>query len=118
MSYRIVDEAEFFPSYCIVTQRGDGPFVDTGANVTDIDPHVYLKVDVAKDIARCVGMVDQSELDTALARVAELEEQVTEMKEKVTEWERGFEAIDFFESKGMRARKKTGRPPKREGVAA
>lgn len=120
MSYRVVDTAESFPSYCIVTQRGEGPFLDTGANVTDIDPHVYLDVQVLKDMSRCVGMVEQTEVDSALERVAELEARVQELEDENNDLDNTIQTIDLLESKGFTARKKTGRPPakKSEAVAA
>lgn len=109
---RLVEAAEFFPSACAVTGRGDGPFVDFQASAPWVDPHVYVRQDVVREAGKLLGLVEASELEKAEARIAELEGQVASLNEENLELSRFAEAVDVLESKDFRARKKPGRPKK------
>lgn len=109
---RLADEAEFFPSACAVTGRGDGPFVDFQAHAPWIDPHVYIRQDVVREAGKLLGMVEGSELDEARAEIARLEDKVSELDNEVRELGRFVDAVDVLESREFRARKKPGRPRK------
>ena len=109
---RLADEAEFFPSACAVTGRGDGPFVDFQAHAPWVDPHVYIRQDIVREAAVLLGMVEGSELEAARAEIARLEDKVSELDNEVRELGRFVDAVDVLESREFRARKKPGRPRK------
>lgn len=109
---RLADEAEFFPSACAVTGRGDGPFVDFQAHAPWVDPHVYVRQDIVREAAILLGMVEGRVLDEADGEIARLKDRVAELEAEVSELGRFADAIDVLESREFRARKKPGRPRK------
>jgi hypothetical protein len=118
---RFVQRAVTKPMHCAVLpfigQTHERGFIDTGSELPGFDNHVYISVVAAEEMARMVGFIPgkertrvQAELDQALARVTELERDLSEA-------ERHLEAVDLLESRGFTARKKPGRPKREETPA-
>lgn len=120
---QFVTEAPWPPRACIVTGFGvtmtsKGRLLDT-MNTTQTGERIYLSDDAINQVAALFDYAPRTELDetaealeAAMARIDELEAQLKETADKLA-------AIDFIESAGFTARKKTGRPKKKpEEVAA
>ena len=119
---RIVKEAARIPHHCVVyphlgAKQVEG-YVDTGNDLTCIDPHIYLSVVAVREMAKLIGLPDAQEHEAAVARVEQLERDLDEARSALAEADRLIEAIDVIESRDFRARKKPGRPRKNdsEGV--
>jgi hypothetical protein len=100
---------------CAVLKIGashDDIWIDTGTNLQDIDPRVYVSGKGAAALAAFINWTDPTtrwELDT---RIAELERDAKDLREQLAEADKQLGAIDILASKGWQDRKKTGRPMK------
>lgn len=110
-SYTIVQKATSHPGACAVSGFSDGPFLDTGARCHNLNPHIYLNVDVLKQMARAVGMVPNSDLAAARDELAQLEARLAQCESELATANHQLDAIDVIESRDFRARKKPGRKP-------
>jgi hypothetical protein len=108
------------PHQCAVLKIGashDDIWIDTGTNLPDIDPRVYISGKGGAAVAAFLGWTDPGTRYTLDSRVAELEREMKDLREQLAEADKFISAIDALESAGLRARKKTGRPTKqREDV--
>lgn len=84
---KIVDKATQAPAKCALTGDIDGPFIDTGCWLPEVDPYIYLHVPIVEQMARdLLGMVPEKE-------VAELEEAVEHLTEVVKEQRQELDAF-------------------------
>jgi hypothetical protein len=103
------------PHQCAVLKIGashDDLWIDTGTNLPDIDPRVYISGKGGAAIAAFLGWTDPTtrlELDTMLE---ELRRSVKDLEQQLAEADKELSSIDFIASQGWQARKKTGRPRK------
>lgn len=112
---QIVERAMQYPAYCFWTFKtdadGGGPWLDLGRDFDERhDGRMYLSVASAQSFGEAAGMVrpelvamKDAELESAAARIADLEEQVrvlTEFKD----------AVYVMKSEGYQSAKKPGRP--------
>ena len=75
---KIVEKAEQPPAKCAVTGDIDGPFIDTGAWLPQVDPYIYLHVPLVEQMARdLLGMVPEKDVQA----LNDALEQVTDMYE-------------------------------------
>jgi hypothetical protein len=72
---RIVDRPELPPGCCFLSRTSDGPFVDTGLDVEDLDPigRIYLAESTISDLAQYLGFAPPVASARARDRIAELE---------------------------------------------
>lgn len=115
---RFVERAPVRPHHCAViphlgANHKDG-YIDSGNEMSCIDPHIYVSVVAVREMARLIGDPSREEFEAATARVAQLEEELAAAKDALDSAERFIEAIDAIESRDFRARKKPGRPRKNE----
>lgn len=99
---RIVERADNPPSKCCVSGFSDGPFIDCDARLGAVDPHIYLNLDVAKQIGRFLGMVDGEEHEHLKAKLAALEETLVELSKELDEAQAFVKAIDVLEREGLK----------------
>lgn len=113
---RVVPTAEFYPSVCACTNRGDGPFVDFESTLNHIDAHVYLRTDIVQSAARLLGMVDEADLTRAREEASLARDDVKALQEELDEARRALDAVHVLESAAaFKARKKPG--PKKKVAA-
>ena len=93
---------------------GSEGFFDTGTRLAGIDPPVFLSARFVRERAAELGMYSQKDFDEAVERGAGLEDRVAELEAELAAVEACLEAVDTLESAGFRARKKPGRPVKKE----
>lgn len=103
-----------FPSLGAAHPKG---YIDTGNELTCIDPHSYISVEAVEQCAQFIGYPTREEHADALATVERLEQELESTKNALAEADRLVEAIDVIESRDFRARKKTGRPRKSDELA-
>ena len=63
------------PAKCAVTSDIEGPFLDTGSWLPEVDPYIYLHVPLVEQWARELGFVDREDYDALLKEVEELRSQ-------------------------------------------
>lgn len=120
---RFAERAAIRPHHCFVfphlgANHAKG-FIDTGNDLTCIDPHAYLSIEAVEQCAQFIGYPTREEHAAAVDRVAVLEAELAQVRAALDEADRVIEAIDVIESRDFRARKKAGRPPrKNEEVVA
>lgn len=111
----LVESATLRPALCMFTKSAKGPFIDLGRDFDfDHDGRIYIRVEYARELGRFVGLTDPEdvealrvELDSALAEVAHLEEELAQADGVI-------DAIDVIESRDFRSRKRPGRRPARK----
>lgn len=114
---RFAEKAHIRPHQCFVfpslgSAHPKG-FIDTGNEITAIDPHAYISVEAVEQCAQFIGYPSREEHAEALARVEALEAELESTKVALAEADRLVEAIDVIESRDFRARKKPGRPSRK-----
>lgn len=57
------------PGFCIFTKDVEGPFLDTGRWIDQIDPYGYVHVPFVEEMGRAVGMVPAGEVEALKERV-------------------------------------------------
>lgn len=74
----VIDHAPLEPGACFITQRSEGPFVDTGLDIDDLAVHgrVYLAVSTVSDLCDVIGGLGPEAAQILRDRIAELEETV------------------------------------------
>lgn len=115
---RFCEKAPIRPHHCAViphlgANHPDG-YIDSGNEITAIDPHIYVSVVAVREMARVIGDPSREEHADALARIERLEQELEATKNALAEADRLVEAIDVIESRDFRARKKPGRPSSRK----
>ena len=116
----MVPKAAFEPGYCCVTgnAQDEGGFIDTGNQLTAVDPHVYISALGAQRLGKFIGMVDQEGHSQALTRIAELTSKTERLLYELAEEKKFRESVHVIESKDFKAKKKAGRPRKKLSVSA
>jgi hypothetical protein len=87
---KVVDRLEQFPATCLVTGNTQGPFVDFEANYDQAQ--VALHVEVVRQAARKLGMVDAPFLSETLEK---LEQAQAELREKAELIAQAQAVLDF-----------------------
>jgi hypothetical protein len=85
MDPRIVDHPELPPGCCFLSRTSDGPFVDTGLDVDDLDPigRIYLAESTIADLAQHLGFAPPVASARARDRIDELEKLLDEAESAV-----------------------------------
>ena len=81
-------------------KEGTGLFIDTGVDLPELDPRIYLHLETVRELAKeFLGMVDSG--DIALVRVAieESEQEITRLQEELQEADQALQAIEFIKHK-------------------
>jgi hypothetical protein len=107
--WQIVEHAPGLYGRCVLSGFSDGPFLDLGFTIPAIDPLAVVNVDVLRDAARWVGMVDQTEHTEAQERIAALEALVDDLEKQLAAAEEFKQSVDTIVSYDYVARKKPGR---------
>ena len=109
---RIIERPQLPPGRCVVSLSDEDPqgFIDTGLTLPEIDPRVIVSVTWVKTTAKKLGLVepDGDADNDQLYRENQL------LREQLADADKRLEAIDLLEGAGFTARKKRGRPPKKE----
>lgn len=118
---RFVERADIRPHHCVVfphlgTDHRDG-YVDTGNEISAIDPHAYVSVAAVVEMAKLIGYPTREEHAAAVGEVARLGAELEQSAAALADAERALDAIDALESRGFRERRKPGRPKKQEVAA-
>jgi len=93
---RIVEEASKAPGKCLASRDAEGPFIDTGLYAAHRNPYIYLSVPWFEQTAKeLLGMVPAKEVE---GRFAELEAQVEDLTEKLTDLQRFEDAVAEYEA--------------------
>jgi hypothetical protein len=87
--FKVVDQAAKPPGKCIASRDIEGPFIDTGNNITERG-RVYLSCRWVKEAA--AEFCDMVPLEEVEERFATLEDQVKEQAKKLASLERFEEA--------------------------
>jgi hypothetical protein len=111
---QIVESPVWPPSKCAVTGRGEdlNGFLDTGSQLTCIDPHIYISYEGMKLLAKEWGFVDPDTHEKLLKAYAVLHEDIAKVKNDLAEANREIDAVHVLRSKGYTSARKPGRPPK------
>jgi hypothetical protein len=101
---RKVNKMLMYPKACAVTGRAEGPAIDTGITVPPGRAfRIYLRENVVKEMAAQVKMVPEDEFIAAMDRGAELEAELAEMRDKLTEAQDIINAWSTLEEAGKAA---------------
>lgn len=78
--YRRVEVPLLPPGCCFLSRTSDGPFIDTGLDVEDLDPigRIYLAESTISDLAQHLGFAPPAASARARERITELEGQLAE----------------------------------------
>lgn len=117
---RFVERADIRPHYCIVfphlgSDHSMG-YIDTGNEITAIDPHAYVSVVAVEEMAKLIGYPTREAHAEAVSEVARLSAELEQERAARADAERALDAIDALESRGFRERKKPGRPAKKQSA--
>lgn len=82
---KALKDGEFLkpPGWCVFTHDIDGPFLDTGININEIDPRGYVHVPFVEAMGRAVGMVPKYEVDALKERLDAMEESFNEVSKQL-----------------------------------
>ena len=80
---KVVDRLEQFPSFCLVTGNAEGPFVDFEAHYDQAQ--IGLHVEVVKQAARKLGMVEAEFIEETLQKLTEAQEALESQRAIVEE---------------------------------
>lgn len=80
MDYRIVDHPELQPGCCLLTRTSDGPFIDTGIDIEDLDPigRIYIATSTVSDLAQGLGYAPPVATARMREHLAQLEVQIAD----------------------------------------
>lgn len=81
----LVETADLLPGACFVTNRSDGPFIDTGYDVDDRPNvgRVYLAASFIEDCQGLVGGLGQEGADLLRAGVRARDQRIFELEQQV-----------------------------------
>ena len=110
----MVQQPVFRPHACAVTGRTEDRegFVDTGATIPVIDPHVYVSAAGVRMLMRAFGWPSPDEYARVCRELALSKERLEELELKCRAQEEQLEAIAVLKRYGARSERKPGRPPK------
>lgn len=89
----IVEKGVNNPGYCIFTKDLDGPYLDTGFWINEIDPYAYIHVPFVETMGRAVGMVPKHEVEALQEKARLMAEELVELREKVEALTRVAEVV-------------------------
>lgn len=78
---------------CKLSRDIDGPFLDTGFWINEIDPYLVIHVPVVEAMGRACGMKSAEEYAALEAKVEDLKAQVAEYGEQAAEFEKALDGI-------------------------
>lgn len=80
MDVRIVEVPELEPGCCMLSRTSEGPFIDTGVDIEDLDPlgRIYLAESTISNIAQTLGFAPPVAAQRQRDRITELETQLAE----------------------------------------
>lgn len=115
---RIVPHAVARPNQCVVypqlgSNHAEGYF-DTGNELPAIDPHIYVSVAAAKEMARELGYVSGEDHAELIAELEAVRSDLDDALGQIGELDTVIDAIDTLESAEFRARKRPGRKPAKQ----
>lgn len=119
--YKLVEKATLFPSICAISGSHVGPFLDLRRNMGDhCEPGArwYIRELYAEEIGKAIGMLPKAQAEEKDMILQLQADRIRELEAELEEAQRENAAIDILESKGFTARKKPGRPPKKEKTVA
>ena len=119
--YKLVEKATLFPSICAISGSHVGPFLDLRRNMGDHcvpGARFYIRALYAEEIGKAMGMLPRAQAEEKDQILYLQAERIQELEAELEELRREQSAIDLLESKGFTARKKPGRPPKKEKTVA
>jgi hypothetical protein len=95
-------------------QKDPKGFIDTGNELVGFDPHIYCSYEGVKQMALKLGFVEGEEhhslREELTDRIHQLETELQDTQEQLSQADGYIEAVDLLESAGFRARHKPGRP--------
>jgi hypothetical protein len=85
VEYRVVDHPEFLPGCCFLSRTSEGPFIDTGIDVEDLNPigRVYLAESTVSNFAQELGYAPPEAWKRAKALIADLSDALAEAQSVV-----------------------------------
>jgi len=109
---RIIERPLLPPGRCVVSLSDEDPqgFIDTGLTLPELDPRVIVSVTWVKTTAKKLGLVEPD----GDASHDEMYRELNLLREENAALNKQLEAIDMLEGAGFTARKRRGRPPKKE----
>jgi len=109
---RIIERPLLPPGRCVVSLSDEDPqgFIDTGLTLPELDPRVIVSVTWVKTTAKKLGLVEPD----GDASHDEMYRELNLLREENAQLNKQLEAIDMLEGAGFTARKRRGRPPKKE----
>ena len=109
---RIIERPVLPPGRCVVSLSDEDPqgFIDTGLTLPELDPRVIVSVTWVKTTAKKLGLVEPD----GDASHDEMYRELNLLREENAQLNKQLEAIDMLEGAGFTARKRRGRPPKKE----
>ncbi len=112
---RWVQAAASRPHKCAVipfigNSNAAGGFIDTGQRLEGWDPHVYISVQAAEEMARFLGWQPAIAETAQLQKLQSRDEEIAALKAEVAELERFRDAAEYTLSTiGQKVRAKPGR---------
>ena len=85
MEYRVVDHPEFLPGCCFLSRTSEGPFIDTGIDVEDLNPigRVYLAESTVSNFAQELGYAPPEAWKRAKVLITDLTDALAEAQSVV-----------------------------------
>lgn len=115
----IVVRPELPPGFCIASLASEDPkgFIDTLlAPALPLDPRIYVSVSWVEEMAAKLGWLSPDEAGELRAECDALGGQVLDLEDELARADAALDAIDVIESRDFRARKKPGRPKRRDDL--
>ena len=111
---RYVQHAAIAPHRCAVipfigNSNGRG-FIDTGQDLRGWDPHVYVSVEAAEEMAKFIGWSPKTAEQAVQVKLAERDKRIAELEAELAEADRFRDAATYtLETFGSKVRHKPGR---------
>lgn len=110
----LVESADLRPGLCMFLKTAQGPFIDLLRDFDfDHDGRMYVSVQYAMELGRAAGLVDPGDVDAARGELEAARARIVELEDELSVADSVIDAIDVIESRDFRARRKPGRPKRR-----
>lgn len=117
MKFRHVDSAALFPHHCAAipflgNSSARAGFIDTGMEIRGVDPHIYISMEAAQEIAKFIGWSGPSTARGLQGEVARLTAELDQVIAERDAAQQYIDSIEYVARGPMKPYKKSGRPKK------
>lgn len=112
---QVVGKPGFEPYRCAVSLRSEDPdgFINTNVTLNGFDPHIFVSMTAARELARIAGWVDPAVHAEKVAELEGVKAQLDAAVDEIAALRKREDAIETLKGGGFQEVKRAGRPSKR-----